>query len=189
MTRYACWLEPVIINDWCNLMADYDSKVGRDTRLDKYRQALSWLDEERETREVRAIFEHLRATNRWTYCVWTGKRLRQEFHIDHCFPFAHWPNNDLWNLLPADPVVNSSKSNKLPSAEMLEKARESILEWWNKAYSSVNHMDRFVCEADAALPVIRSVTGGDYFCRTFAGVQNQRIRLKTDQQIAEWNGL
>ena len=43
--------------------------------------------------------------------------------MDHGLPFARWPNNDLWNLLPVNPAVNSEKSNKLVSAEKLEQAR------------------------------------------------------------------
>ena len=41
-------------------------------------------------------------------CVWSAQKVRA-LHIDHCFPWARWLNNDLWNLLPASAAVNSSK--------------------------------------------------------------------------------
>ena len=119
MTRYACWIEPAILNEWCELMAGYDAKIGKRKTLDKYMKALSWLDEKRDTREIRTIVEYLKARGTSIYCVWTGKRLKNDYSIDHCFPFGHWPNNDLWNLMPTHPRVNNSKSDKLPSAMLL----------------------------------------------------------------------
>jgi SAM-dependent methyltransferase len=189
MTRYACWIEPAILNEWCTLMAGYESGAGKQGTVDEYMRALSWLDEERDTREVRTIFEDLRAQGTRIRCVWTDKALTKAYHIDHCFPFAHWPNNDLWNLMPAHPMVNNRKSSKLPSAGLLEEARDRIFEWWVEAYSPERYSERFVSEATAALPVVRTLTVKNQFDRVFAGIQNQRIRLKTDQQIAEWDGL
>jgi SAM-dependent methyltransferase len=189
MTRYACWIEPAILNAWSALMAAYEKRVGKKRTLDEYMLALSWLNEERNTREVRTILEGLRAKGKLTHCVWTGRQLARTYHIDHCLPFAHWPNNDLWNLMPTHPSVNNSKSNKLPSAELLDEARERIMNWWDEAYSAVSYHERFIIEATAALPVVRSLAAGDNFERVFAGIQHQRIRLKTDQQIPEWGGL
>ena len=28
-------------------------------------------------------------------CVWSALRIRSSPHIDHCFPWARWQNNDL----------------------------------------------------------------------------------------------
>ena len=49
----------------------------------------------------------------------------------HAIPFALWGNNDLWNLVPADPRVNLSKSDKLPSTELLEECKPRIVASWN----------------------------------------------------------
>jgi hypothetical protein len=106
MSQYACWIEPAIINEWSSLMQAYDLKNQKVRPLEEYLRHLSWFDPERNTREVRAIIENMRAKGNSVFCVWSGKRLRSKFEVDHCLPFAHWPNNDLWNLMPAHP--NSS---------------------------------------------------------------------------------
>jgi hypothetical protein len=51
--------------------------------------------------------------------------------VDHAIPFALWGNNDLWNLVPADPRVNLSKSDKLPATELLEESKPRIVASWD----------------------------------------------------------
>jgi SAM-dependent methyltransferase len=189
MIRYACWIEPAIISEWESLMAGYDTKAGNKRTLDEYHIALSWLDKEHNTGEVRAVADQLKAKGKPLYCIWTGKRLSSEYEIDHCFPFAHWPNNDLWNLMPANKQANRNKLDKIPSAQLMNTAKERIAEWWDAAYSPDLYFNRFVTEAEASLPIVKSLKVENHLDRIFMGIQNQRIRLKTDQQIAEWNGL
>jgi len=188
MTHYACWIEPAILNEWCALMAQYDAMVGKPRTLDEYQRALTWLDEEHDTRVVREIVAALRSADRPVWCVWTGKRLGDAYAVDHCFPFARWPNNDLWNLMPASPSANTSKSDRLPSALCLESARGRILDWWHDGYGNPGYLDRFRAEVTASLPITRIAGTADPFDRAFAGLQHQRIRLRTDQQLAEWEG-
>ena len=189
MTRYACWIEPAILNEWQTLMVGYDTTAGNIRTLDQYHTALSWLEKEHNTGEVRAVVDQLKAKGKSIYCVWTGKPLTSGYEIDHCFPFAHWPNNDLWNLMPANKQANRKKLDKIPSAQLMNAAKEWIVEWWNEAYSIDMYSDRFLTEAEASLPIIRSSKVENHLDRIFMGIQNQRIRLKTDQQIPEWNGL
>ncbi len=48
-------------------------------------------------------------------CIYTHKRLKYKaFDLDHFIPWSFVAHNLLWNLIPADSSVNSSKSNKLP---------------------------------------------------------------------------
>ncbi len=63
-------------------------------------------------------------------CVWTGRALRR-FDVDHAIPFSLWRNNDLWNLLPADPRVNNKKRDRLPSRALLSKRRDAVLRCWD----------------------------------------------------------
>jgi hypothetical protein len=188
MNQYACWIEPAILNEWCTLMAAYENKFQKQRPLDAYLQALSWLDKDHNTMEVRKIVEHLRDKGKKIFCVWTGARLPHDFQIDHCFPFARWPNNDLWNLMPSHPKVNNKKSNKLPSAYLLSKAKDLIFEWWDEAYIKTSHLNRFITEARASLPIIRNWSTEGQFDSVFSGIQNQRMRLRTYQQLAEWDG-
>jgi SAM-dependent methyltransferase len=188
MSRYACWIEPAIKNEWCGLMADYDRRAGIVRPLEDYLKALVWLDQERSTKEVRHIIEKIRSSGKKVCCVWTGKELTQSYDVDHCFPFSYWSNNDLWNLMPSNPKANRQKSDKLPSAVLLEKSQDAIFNWWDNAYNGSEYEDRFIVEASAALPVINRDSGSVGFENVFRGIQHQRRRLKVDQQLIEWEG-
>lgn len=66
--------------------------------------------------------------------MWSAKPLTQNYDIDHSMPFARWPNNDLWNLLPTDSQVNNQKSDRLPTEQKLTQAKERIQHWWHVAW-------------------------------------------------------
>ena len=137
---------------------------------------------------VRGLGRRLRESGTRLYCVWTMNRLKSDFDIDHCFPFAAWPCNDLWNLLPSAPAVNRSKGDRLPAAEALERSRSWILEWWDLAYRrDIVLRNQFEDEARSALPAAvfgleESVTPED----VFEGLMVQQMVLKRDQQLAVW---
>lgn len=51
-------------------------------------------------------------------CVYTGKPIMpKNYDLDHFIPWSFVSHNLLWNLLPADSSINSSKSNNLPSLD------------------------------------------------------------------------
>ncbi len=64
-------------------------------------------------------------------CTWSSRPLKGTLAVDHAIPFALWGNNDLWNLVPADPKVNLSKSDKLPASELLEESKPRIVASWD----------------------------------------------------------
>jgi hypothetical protein len=70
------------------------------------------------------------------YCVWSGQRLRDDYDIDRCFPFAAWPSGDAWNLLPASKPINNQKSNRLVTQGALERADDINVDWSNGAFLS-----------------------------------------------------
>lgn len=48
-------------------------------------------------------------------CIYTGRQLiSPEFAMEHFLPHSFVSHDLLWNLVPADPSINSSKSNKIP---------------------------------------------------------------------------
>lgn len=48
-------------------------------------------------------------------CIYTGKSLyKKEYDLDHFIPWSFVSHNLIWNLLPVDSSINSSKSNNLP---------------------------------------------------------------------------
>ncbi len=183
LSRHASWIEPSILSRWVELLETYDGTASPGA----YRDALAWPNVEHSTREVRELAAQLRESGESLHCVWSGKRLHDQYEIDHCFPFKHWPNNHLWNLLPTTPRLNSKKSDRLPSAEQLEKAAERIQDWWRRAYAQTDYEARFYEEAGAALPL--SENQSPTLETLLTGLRRQRVRLRTDQQIAEWNAL
>ena len=48
-------------------------------------------------------------------CIYTGKKLDCGYELDHFLPWKFVAHNQLWNLIPVDPLANSSKSDRLPS--------------------------------------------------------------------------
>lgn len=47
--------------------------------------------------------------------VFTGDMIiRKRYDMDHFIPWSFVMNDELWNLMPMDSSLNSSKSNKLP---------------------------------------------------------------------------
>ncbi len=48
-------------------------------------------------------------------CIYTGKGLHSDYALDHFLPWKFVAHNQLWNLIPVDPLANSSKSDRLPS--------------------------------------------------------------------------
>ena len=48
-------------------------------------------------------------------CIYTGNELHQsDYELDHFIPWSFVSHDLLWNLIPSDGSINSSKSNKLP---------------------------------------------------------------------------
>lgn len=82
-------------------------------------------------------------------------------------PFARWPNNDLWNLLPSDAWLNDL--DRQSAADSLER---------------VNSSQRFFAEANIALPGLNA--DNNSVDDLFEALLLQRGRLKEMQQLREW---
>ena len=135
--RYACWIEPVLVNEWVKTMAGYsgNSEYSSPEKQHKLYQALNWLEPVRTTVEVRNRFEQIKQQSpEIAQCVWSAKSLNDQYDIDHSMPFARWPNNDLWNLLPTDCKINNQKSDRLPTEHKLKQSKGRIQHWWREAW-------------------------------------------------------
>ena len=199
LQRHAAWVEPSLIAEWTRLMRDYAERQGRCLDEGQIGAAMTWSDPARDVRRPREIALSLMKRQRALHCVWSGRRLEAAtLDIDHCFPWAAWPCGDLWNLLPAHRRVNQhQKRDRLPSEDLLRRARGAILEWWNSAYLSTADLGlarRFGVEALASLPALH---GPEEMSRSggipdpedvYAAMGLQRLRLRQDQQVPEWTG-
>lgn len=102
----------------------------------------------REVNESKILYKNILKEEGQVFCVWTGSKI-SKYDIDHMIPFSVWKNNDLWNLLPTRGVINSSKSNKIPSPILIEKQKELILKYWH--ISNKYFPKRFQKEIEIAL--------------------------------------
>jgi hypothetical protein len=84
---------------------------------------------QRDVAESKQIYRNILNKEGKVHCVWTGKVLHS-YDIDHVIPFSVEKNNELWNLLPAHPAVNSQKRDKIPSPSMVERRKDIIFHYW-----------------------------------------------------------
>ena len=189
--RYACWIEPVLVGEWVKTMASYSGNAEYASPEKQFQlyQALNWLEPKRTTTEVRSRFEQLKQQlpkHEKMQCVWSAKSLNQKYDIDHSIPFARWPNNDLWNLLPTDSKINNQKNDRLPTEYKLKDAKDRIQHWWHEAWldNIDNKHQRFFAEANIALPGLNSDNSSTD--DLFEALVVQRSRLKEMQQLIDW---
>ena len=163
-------------------MASYQRNQSRFTLAD-YLNALRWENPERSTNRVRKRVDDLLA-QQGIDCCWSGNALRrQRYAVDHAFPFARWPNNDLWNLLPTRTEINSKKSDKLPTQQTLVQARVLIVDWWRTGWHE--HRDEFFTQANLALPNL--APDNKNYDDVFEALTLQRERIKQTQQLQDWH--
>lgn len=201
--QFACWLDPVIVREWRQLTSNWDvpttlrsaerwaPNTGRSAALVREygtemasNDPFEWTESRYDTSFALERAKQLRDDGFALTCVWSAARIRTALHIDHCFPWARWRNNDLWNLLPAHGNINLSKSDRLPSSSAMADARDRMLEWWRYAWVHSPQEDRFFMEARYSLPGLEVNTPG--LEDIFVAAQHQRARLKQDQQLIEW---
>jgi SAM-dependent methyltransferase len=184
LTHYNVWIEPVLVSEWVRLIESYCNDGRPDVRTLAY-SLLAWVDPARDTSFARAAVDRIRAAGKPIYCVWSGVRLRDDYDVDHCFPFAAWPCGDAWNLMPAARQLNIQKSNRLVTQAALERASATISEWWHDAFLTQGEGMRrqFFLEAQQTLPIL--VTDPEP-AEVIEGMKVHRIRLSKDQGLRPW---
>jgi hypothetical protein len=188
LQRFDVWIEPAVIAEWSRLMNSYAARQDRKISEAKIATAMTWSEPSRDVRIAREQAVRLLESSK-LYCVWSGRALSVEsLDVDHCFPWAAWPCDDLWNLLPAHREVNQNqKRDKLPGIELLRSAQDRIQEWWEKGYLNADNQvlpERFMTEAKATLPMIEH--NDARLDDVFAALNLQQIRLRHDQQVPVW---
>jgi SAM-dependent methyltransferase len=188
MRRMAAWIEPMLLAAWVQQTRDFATRAGGTLATDDVLDALRWLEPERDTLFVRNLAATRLARGERIDCVWTGERLRPgALDVDHCLPWSAWACNDLWNLLPAAPAANRSKSDRIIAAPMLAAAKPRILDWWQRGYVEADSATRarFAEEARTTLPLAQDRAPD--LDDLFAALEFRRLRLRQDTQLPEWH--
>jgi hypothetical protein len=99
-------------------------------------------------------------------------------------PFSRWPNNDLWNLLPADSDINGQKRDRLPTEHKLLASKERIQHWWREAWlNPVKSSDTTASSAEASIATthkhqVNDMSAG-YAISTKHFISSEKIAPKT----------
>ncbi|MDG3087755.1 class I SAM-dependent methyltransferase [Vibrio hannami] len=150
---YNSWIEPLVVNQWIMQMQRFKLNQDNNISLQTYHNCLVWLEKDHDTSEVRNRVHELRDNKTALTSAWSNTKLNNTFHVDHCLPFAYWPNNDKWNLLPTTKTENLNKKDRLPSKPRLVESKHRILDWWQLAWGENDaHRQRFFTEASLSLP-------------------------------------
>ena len=120
------WIRDAVIVRWAELSGQFGVRQGV-TAADVLPFLLAQPEVDRITSLARASFEAAGVGE----CTWSGKRLNSGFAVDHVIPFSLWANNDLWNLVPADPRINLQKSDKLPTHRLLMERQTQLAQGWS----------------------------------------------------------
>lgn len=105
--------------------------------------------DERDVIQAKRFYQELIKKKGHLHCVWTGKPLIKNYHVDHMIPYSVWANNDLWNLLPALGTANGNKRDKIPSPDLIENRKYIIVECWEGLHEQ--YQERFQRELQVAL--------------------------------------
>ena len=115
-------------SDWMRMIQDNTVNILRWIQYEKVKwlqnnnpevpgliYKLAPMDEKmRKLNNVRKLWEGILDV-REVRDVFTGKPIvTKQYDVDHFIPWSFVMNDELWNLMPMDSSLNSSKSNKLP---------------------------------------------------------------------------
>lgn len=133
------WIQDAVTLRWAELTEEISRGSIRPSQMIDL--LLNKPIPERDVNASRALYESLPDLT----CAWTGARIGKSFAVDHIIPYSLWHNNDLWNLVPVTTKANSSKSDRLPSRELLHRSKSQLVYYW-EAVRRV-HPRRFDYEA------------------------------------------
>ncbi len=119
------WIQDALILRWAELTSEISRKTISPSEV--IERLLRIPVRERNVLDARKVYCDLPSGE----CVWSGGPLGSRFDVDHVLPYSLWRNNDLWNLLPANPQVNRDKGDRLPTNALLKRRRDVILRYWD----------------------------------------------------------
>ncbi len=171
------WVAESLVLRWAELTHELTNRTV--PVKDVVERLLIKPETERDVHLARSVYQDVEDLR----CVWTDEPLKSHFSVDHTVPFSVWHNNDLWNLLPSAPLVNSRKSDKLVTKSLLLHRRDSIIQYWEILKDSAE--SRFMVEVDRSL-VRGHFDSGDWQYPAFAGLVENVEALALQRGLERW---
>ena len=175
LSHLGYWVSQAVILQW----AEKTTSLGKGINVGEVVGMLLDKEDIRSTDAARKLFSNFESLE----CVWSGKSLKGNFEVDHVIPFDLWHNNDSWNLLPASKKANSAKSNKLPSAELLQRRKESIVGYW-EALRGLEDF-KFKKEAETLLVLPETNWQNSLFGQMSASIEMTALQ----RGVKRWHGI
>ena len=172
------WIAEALVLRWAELSRSFAREPVE--LADIVGRLLIRPNAERDVALARAIYSRLVQLE----CVWSGAALGpSRFAVDHVIPFSLWHNNDLWNLLPADPRVNLAKSDRIVTHQRLHASRDRVIHFW----SAAREADPLRFSAAAS----RTLLGGElpernWESRTFAALLEAVETVALQRGVERW---
>jgi len=100
-------------------------------------------------------------------CIYTNKELHpNDYDLDHFIPWSFVSHDLLWNLIPSDGSINSSKSNKLPD-----------LDFYLPKLAAMQHRSlQLMLKADPKNKVLEDYTSLGFSAKDLADMSSDRFR-------------
>ena len=138
----------------------------------------------------RAFWNTVIQTNGQLTCIYTGRELYVgNYDLDHFIPWSFVSHDLLWNLLPADPSINSSKGNKLPLLDVYLPKLASAHHEALRVYITLNK-NRTVLEDYLSLgytPNDLVSMNDSYFCEVFYQTFSPMVQIALNMGFESWN--
>ena len=100
-------------------------------------------------------------------CIYTNKELHsRDYDLDHFIPWSFVSHDLLWNLIPSDGSINSSKSNKLPDLDF----------YLPKLAELQHHSIRLMLTANKEPKVLEDFISLGYTARELANMDDDHFR-------------
>jgi 2-polyprenyl-3-methyl-5-hydroxy-6-metoxy-1,4-benzoquinol methylase len=175
LSHLGYWVSQAVILQW----AEKTTSLGKGIDVASVVGLLLDKEDARSTDAARKLFANFQSLE----CVWSGKPLKGKFEVDHVIPFDLWRNNDSWNLLPASKTANISKSNKLPSTDLLRRRKDFILGYWEVLHQLENA--KFKKEAETLLVLPESNWQNALFGQMSAAIEMTALQ----RGVNRWAGI
>lgn len=121
-------------------------------------------------------------------CIYTGKELSLDYDLDHFIPWSFVSHDLLWNLLPTDSSINSSKSNKLPDTEKYLPPFARYQQDAMKVIYAIDSSNRLLEDYQNLGPSVAdliSMSEGDFY-RTYYKTVSPMMQIAENMGFERW---